>query len=309
LVSGINHIAIQQWQRDGHSAIDCISCGYKHLHPFPTTEELDILYKKNYHQQKWHFPYNEVNAEFIDHQFKYLLQNVIHRSIYDKVQRNTSPQALQRMIDIGGGNNLLARYFMEFGWSSIVLEPNREAGDYLRQFDIEVVQSMFEQMDPSRLGKFSFINIEYVLEHVLDPLAMIVQTTILMTPESLVRICVPNDFSPGQMAWLSTSQLDPPWISYPDHINYFNFESLSRLLQRAGLKEISRTTTFPLEFLLLSGTDYYSDPSLRSKVNPAITGFENAWIQSGQAENLDALYEHLAKLGMGRSAIIYAKLA
>ena len=51
-----------------------------------------------------------------------------------------------------------------------------------------------------------------------------------------------NDFSPGQLAWLSTTGAEPHWISYPDHVNYFDFDSLKRLLARAGLFEVSRET-------------------------------------------------------------------
>lgn len=45
-------------------------------------------------------------------------------------------------------------------------------------------------------------------------------------------------------------------MSPPEHINYFNFESITRLLERNGFSIIEITSTFPLELFLLMGDNY-----------------------------------------------------
>lgn len=301
------HKGRHEWLREGHRVIECDICGYRHLYPFPAAEELDAFYRENYHQEKKHISYHAVDTAFIAKQREQIQHDREHKRIFSRVSALLPAAMPLTMLDVGGGNNLLSRYFMDHGWSSLVSEPNGDAAAYLRRFQIDVVESMFERLDVRRLGTFSFISLQFVLEHVLDPLEMLCRVVKLMTPDSLLRICVPNDFSPGQLAWLAKSGLDPPWISYPDHINYFDFASLNMLLKRAGLVEVARDTTFPLEFLLLTGTDYYTNELVSKQVGPAVAGFENAWLNNGQESCLAAYYESLAGLGLGRSAIIYAR--
>ena len=303
----MEHIAVQNWCAKGHRVIECLTCGYRHLYPLPSAVELEDLYRKRYHREKWQFPYDSVDAAFIAKQLSQLSQNRNHLSIYRQVNRHLPATAPHTMLDIGGGNSLLARFFIDQGWKSLVIESNHDAADYLRRFGVDVIETMFEKVTPDQLGHFSFINIQFVLEHVLAPFEILQAVNRLMAPHALLRVCTPNDFSPGQIAWLAITNSDPPWISYPDHVNYFCFSSLTRLLNRAGLVEVARSSTFPLELLLLTGTDYYTDASVRKHVGPAIKGFETAWQKSGQTDHLDSFYKKLAQLEMGRSAIIFAK--
>ena len=301
------HRWTREWQRDGHRVIECDVCGYRHLHPLPDETELAAFYREHYHQEKQHIDYPSVDKAFVDRQIETLQANGEFRHIHAKVKSLLPDKAPRTIIDIGGGNSLLSRFFMDRGWNATVFEPNFDAANYLRQFELQVVESMFGYTDRSLSGSYTFINIQFVLEHVLDPLDMLCQSADMLDAEGLMRVCVPNDFSPGQMAWLSATGAEPPWISYPDHINYFDFDALARLLARAGLVEESRETSFPLELLLLTGTDYYSDSSLQEKVAPIVSGFENAWLKSEQGHRLSTFYEMLAGMGMGRSAVLYAR--
>ncbi|PIE67491.1 MAG: hypothetical protein CSA23_03430 [Deltaproteobacteria bacterium] len=302
------HRWTHEWQREGHRVIECEVCGYRHLHPLPDDTKLEVLYKEQYHQDKGHIDYQAVNEDFIARQIEGLQANRELRHIHEQVEDLIPEGAPLTMIDIGGGNNLLARFFMDKGWNSSVFEPNCEAADYLRKFRLHVIESMFENADFAPRMSYAFINLQFVLEHVLNPLDMLRQSVRFLVEGGLIRVCVPNDFSPGQMVWLGKTKMDPPWISYPDHINYFDFESLKRLIERAGLVEVARDTSFPLEFLLLTGNDYYSDERFQDHVGQKVSGFEAAWLNTGQEHNLTAFYQKLAELGMGRSAVIYARL-
>lgn len=303
----MEHSWNREWQRDGHRVIECKVCGYRHLHPLPDSAELDAFYKNHYHQEKHHIAYHTVDDTFIAKQIEDLQANREFRHVYTKVEALVPEEMPFTMIDIGGGNNLLSRFFMDRGWDSAVFEPNGDAANYLRRFRLHVIESMFEHSEHIQFGSYSFINLQFVLEHVLNPLDMLCQSVDMLNTGGLIRVCVPNDFSLGQLAWLSTTGAEPHWISYPDHVNYFDFDSLKRLLARAGLVEVSRETSFPLELLLLTGTDYYSDSLLKKQVGSIVTGFETAWLNIGQERCLSSFYEKLSELGMGRSAVIYAR--
>ncbi len=46
-----------------------------------------------------------------------------------------------------------------------------------------------------------------------------------------------------------------------DHINYFNIESLRRLLKKVGFEIIHSEVIFLMEFFTLMGDDYVNDPN------------------------------------------------
>lgn len=89
---------------------------------------------------------------------------------------------------------------------------------------------------------------------------------------------------------------------YPDHINCFNFESLIKLCNKCDLKELYRTTKFPLDLLLIQGYDYYQNPELKNNIPKIINDFESNFKALGI---LDSYYENLAEQGLGRWVILY----
>ena len=97
------------------------------------------------------------------------------------------------------------------------------------------------------------------------------------------------------MAYAEYYQETYRWVYLPDHINYFTFDSLSRLLAaRDSGKSTDRN--FPLSFSA-AGLNYYADEEAR-KVGPLVTGFENSFKKTGRATLLKKYYETLARLGL-----------
>ena len=92
-----------------------------------------------------------------------------------------------------------------------------------------------------------------------------------------------------------------------DHINYFNFKSISKLVEKIGFKIILKESTFPLEFFILMGQDYIKNPKLGKKIHLERVKFEENFKNSGSNENKRLLYRNFAEMEIGRTAIIYAK--
>ena len=96
--------------------------------------------------------------------------------------------------------------------------------------------------------KFDVIFLGNVLEHVLDPAALVDQLKNLLEKDGLLVITVPNDFSDLQRFLLDKSEVDEEyWITYPDHLNYFNLNNLSKLLSDRNLPVIDKFSDFPIE--------------------------------------------------------------
>ena len=100
---------------------------------------------------------------------------------------------------------------------------------------------------------------------------------------------------------------EPRWISFPDHTNYFNHRNLEKLLAAAGFDIVHKMTNFPLEMLLVSGVDYYSDANAKAKVGGIINNFNNSFLSTGRKRELRKFYENIAQGGYGRVIDAYVQ--
>ena len=293
------------WNYKGTSIIDCKTCGFKHIYPLPTEKAIKAYYQ-NYYQEIKPFNYSVVNQKYIEKKIQKIIISREYERIYQKVTELIQIGS-QRMLDVGAGNDLLNKFFQIKGWKVWVVEPNQAANDYLEAFGLNLFNNTIEELDFSLIGDLSLINIQFVLEHLRDPISFLEKSYQALLPGGIIRICVPNDFSIGQMAYQEYTQKEAEWIVIPDHINYFNFATLSVLLERIGFTEVYRRTNFPLEFLLLGGINYYASQEEQQKVAPFVTKFEKAFSETDRLEQLENLYYYLAKAGFGRSIFIYGQ--
>lgn len=304
------HPYTQYWDTQGTRVIECQECGFKHVDPLPSAEQLTAYYRDHYYQQVKPFNYGAVTTEYLQRNITRTLQNQQYRNTYEKTvellrEKGTTNRVL---LDIGAGNSILAVLYQHEGWRCVVVEPNAEAADFLRKHRLDVIERYVYDMTQFADDTFDFINLRFVLEHIVNPIKMIQEICRVLKPGGVFRVCVPNDFSVGQLAYHEYVGNDEiPWVATPDHINYFTFESMNRLLERCGLLESYRTTTFPVELLLLGGIDYYNNKEESSKVGAFIKHFQNAWEQTGRLAQLNQWYDSLAHMGMGRSVEIYAR--
>lgn len=299
------HIYDICWDEQGYRIIDCKSCGFKHIYPIPGVRDLEDFYREKYFRDVKPFPYDMVDGDFVKNNEQKAMNSLDYLEIYDKIMDLKKTHAIG-MLDIGCGNDLLSKLFQNRGWTVQIVEPSRDAGNYLEKFGLTVYNKPVEEIDSLVLNNISFVNIQFVLEHLRDPVDVLSKLYQLLVPGGIIRVCVPNDFSEGQMAYQEYYQEKLHWVCLPDHINYFTFESLKNLLTKVGFKEVYHTTTFPLEFLLLSGINYYANPNDQEKVGPLLANFHQSFINTGRTELLKKLYEHLADLGLGRSIFMFA---
>jgi len=293
------------WDCDIHKVIECKTCGFKHIYPIPSQKELDNFYKEKYFREVKPVAYENIcDADILNVKMS-ISKDENLQSIYEKVIELKQSDSMG-IVDIGCGNNLLSYLFKNKGWKEYIIEPSKDAGTYLKRFDLNVINKPIEEVDIASFEDISFINLQFVLEHITSPLQILEKAYDLLSPGGIIRICVPNDFSAGQMAYMDYFNEKPRWICLPDHINYFNFDSLNNILTKIGFNEVYRTTDFPLELLLMGGINYYGSGVEQQKVSPFIANFQGALINTGRKETLQAFYETLAKVSFGRNIYMYA---
>ncbi|MFS0575527.1 class I SAM-dependent methyltransferase [Sporosarcina sp. 179-K 3D1 HS] len=308
-MSSIVHEYTQSWEKGIHRIIDCKTCGFKHLYPFPSEEDLNKFYREKYYSEIKPQDYKELSVEEVEEKTDNVMLNQSYSKIYEKVEKSIDCKSDTEltMIDVGCGNDLLSLYFQRKGWKSIAIEPSKEASNYLKQFGLQVIDKPVDNIKEFPKENLKFINIQFVLEHLANPRGFLKKAYKALEPGGILRVCVPNDFSEGQLAYKEYFNEDYHWVTYPDHINYFTFESLELLLKEHGFKEVYKISNFPLEFLLQSGLNYYAEPAYQRMVSKIVNCFESSFRDTGREVKLEELYEKLAEIGLGRSIYMYAQ--
>jgi 2-polyprenyl-3-methyl-5-hydroxy-6-metoxy-1,4-benzoquinol methylase len=151
--------------------------------------------------------------------------------------------------------------------------------------------------------KFDVIFLGNVLEHVLDPAALVDQLKNLLEKDGLLVITVPNDFSDLQRFLLDSNKVyEEYWIAYPDHLNYFNLNNLSRLLSDRNLPVIDQFSDFPIEwFLVNSNSNYISNKLIGKDAHNARVSIATLINSSKNLEVKMNFWRSLGALGMGRT--------
>ena len=147
-----------------------------------------------------------------------------------------------------------------------------------------------------------------VLEHIPDPASLLRLVHQQMNDNGIVCIIVPNDFNPFQIVLRDHLKFSPWWVAPPYHINYFNFDSLSNLVERCGFKVIHKEATFPIDMFLLMGDNYVDNDALGRTCHSRRVSFEKALSQSGLGDIMSKLYSGFAQQGIGREVVLFAKV-
>ena len=285
---------------NGFSVLDCSDCGFIHLNPVPTENELDKVYREEY--------YTDEKPLFIERVMEDLpWWDGVYNDRYDFFESRL-PGSRRSVLDIGCGPGYFLKAGMERGWKCFGVEPSSRAAAHARSLGLEVMNTFFDSGLAAALGKrFDAVHLSEVLEHVPDPSMVLKAAGSLMDEGGLICCVVPNDYSPVQKVLKEKLHYKPYWLAPPHHINYFNFDTMKALLEKTGFSVVGTTSMFPIDFFLLMGDDYVGNDELgrasharRKRLDlmlsePELKGFKKE------------MYELMAKHGIGREMIVYGE--
>ena len=136
-----------------------------------------------------------------------------------------------RLLDVGSGRGRFLAAASDAGWDAVGIEfePGlaQMAAD---RYGVEVVVG--DAVSAPVQGPFDIVTMWHVLEHLPDPLAATERARELLGPSGRLIISVPNNDS-----WQARLGGDD-WLhlDIPRHIYHFTPDSLTRLVERAGLR-------------------------------------------------------------------------
>jgi SAM-dependent methyltransferase len=285
---------------NGYEVIDCNNCGFIHINPIPTQEELDKVYKEEY--------YTTEKPLFIERQLEDIdWWNVVYDDRYDFFEQNL-PENRRKILDIGCGPGFFLKRGIERRWKGLGIEPSRQAAEFARGQGLEVLNCFLNDIEPEKKGeRFDVIHMSEVLEHIPDPIGLCRTAYDLLDEDGIICVVVPNDYNPFQRVLREKLGFQPYWLAPPHHINYFTFDSLESLLHKVGFKVVHQSAMFPIDIFLLMGNNYIGNDSLGRGCHAKRKQLEINLVRGGLNSLKRELYQFLASKNIGREIVMFAQ--
>jgi SAM-dependent methyltransferase len=296
--SGVEHSGNCLDIKNGFEIIDCEYCKFKHAIPVPTAAELIEIYRHEYYSKEKPL-YAERQLEDID------WWNRAYDDRFETLEAALPPNR-RTIIDVGSGPGLFLKRGEQRGWNVLGVEPSEQAVSHARSLGLNVIEGLFNKASAQTLGKFDAVHMSLVLEHIPDPLEMLLLAKTILNDGGIICLEVPNDYNPFQRALTKLCAFPSWWVDPPHHLNYFNFESLQNLVERAGFKTLLKEATFPIDLFLLMGDNYIGNDPLGRSCHSKRKKMELNLDKSGSNLIKRELYARLAEIGIGREIVMYA---
>lgn len=300
-------VAAKQWHEhldtivdsvNGYDVIECEACGFKHIVPIPGGDELELLYRNEF--------YSSEKPSYLKRQTEDLEWWNLTYSETFRVLESHLPAHRRRILDVGSGPGYFLLHGKQRGWDTVGIEPSAQAARFSRKLGLEITEGFFGENTVADLGRFDAVNLHMASELIANPAAMLSIIYQILDPDGLICVAVPNDYNPLQAVVREHLNYQPWWVIPPQHINYFDFESLERLLERTGFRTAHKVGSFPMEVFLLMGENYIGNEAVGRRMHAMRKSLELSLGQTPEVELLREFYTLLASRGLGRHCLIVA---
>ena len=297
-------------KQQGYEVIVDPVYGYRRLEPVPKDDELSEFYESQYYdlvRRGGRAPdlRRLVGGGEEGERERAWLRGTLYADIGDALRRHATGV---RVLDVGCGTGEFVAFLNEHGFDAVGIEPSPDAVAHACAQGRPVQQATLEHLaeDPTASGvpAFHAVTMLNVLEHVPHPAQMIEAAKRVLTPDGILCVMVPNDFSEIQLAAQSHLQQSAWWVAVPDHINYFTISSLQRFVAHFGFEVVHTQADFPMELFLLMGDDYVRRPDAGPICHQKRVRLELAL----PSELRRRLYQALGEIGVGRCGLVFGKL-
>lgn len=277
--------------------------GYYFIFPTPNEEELKEYYEKKYYQNLTVSTYQESYTE------EELAVLKIDADLSDDIFSKLSENKTKVLLDIACGEGFFMKNMQGLGWevsgtdysSHGIKIQNPELHDKVICGELNQVLEELIQNNKT----FDFINLGNILEHVISPIDLLNKCHKLLTQKGVLRVKVPNDFSNLQQHLTNDNSISPYWVHPPDHLSYFNFDSLPKILNHCNFEVQKLLGDFPIEIFLLHPESNYIEKKVGKQAHQARINYtQNIWNLG--IKKFKKISNGLAQSQLSRSCIVYS---
>jgi SAM-dependent methyltransferase len=219
---------------NGFTIAGCRRCRLAYADPRPTPEQLDAVYTPTYWEsaddQVGYGTYHELgeqNARRNWHELRAYAFDLLPAS--------------GAVLDIGCATGGFLAEAAANGWTVHGTDLSPEAATRAAEVNGVTVEPSTLLPSASPVDRFDLVTMWHVLEHLVDPRAVLDAVGDLLVDDGHLVIEVPNWASVGRrVRGRSWGQLRPP-----EHINFFTAGSLGHLVRAAGFRVVRAGTSYP----------------------------------------------------------------
>ncbi len=281
--------------------------GFYQYRPLPSDEALQAYYAEQYFQQGL----GSYAVSYTDEEKAWFrLRSWL---LHEKVRLLRNGKTGGRFLDVGCGEGWLLNEFFDQGYAVQGLDFSIEG---IRKIHPHLLSSfqqgnVYEELVRilAKREVYDVVAIINVIEHVKFPDRLLADLRQVMDENSILLVFAPNDFSLLH-AYLEQEKIISKkwWLRYPDHLSYFNKESMGNLLEDMGLAVQCVVGDHPIDLHLLCEHSNYVEDSSKG---PGTHCYRMRWdnFLAGLDRNkLLSIYETLGSMGVGRNLAYYAML-
>jgi SAM-dependent methyltransferase len=289
-----------------HAALVRTESGYYQVQPKPEPETLAAYYRDKYYGAK------DGRTQYAHN---YTAEELEHKRLSAVEAERVFGGGAGRLLEVGVGEGFTLSHFDKQGWDVRGLDFT---DDGLRAFfpgllDRLSVGDAFELLDGviARGEQFDLVICNNVVEHVLDPEGLLRRLRRIVAPGGLLRLAAPNDGSWLHQEIVERGLADPAfWVAIPDHLSYFDTDTLPQVLEGNGWTVVDLLGEFPIDlFLLNADTAYTRERSKGRNCHFARIAFETGLWKRRGIDAVIAFRRGCAQGGVGRNLVAYARPA
>jgi SAM-dependent methyltransferase len=217
-----------------YQVVTCAACGLRYTRPLPTELELTRLYCGEY--------YGEGQPRLLSWD---TIRAALHRGVLQQRRRALLGRPPGRILDVGCGDGDFLAGLKRRGWQVSGIEFSDAAAALSRAKGIDIFQGdLASARFPN--GSFDVVTFWHVLEHIPEPVPVLVEARRILRDDGLLVVEVPDSAS------LTFRLCRQHWfpLDVPRHLQHFTPATLNALLERVGFAPVRRQSLHPTDFLL-----------------------------------------------------------
>ncbi|WP_008313726.1 class I SAM-dependent methyltransferase [Leptolyngbya sp. PCC 6406] len=249
------------FEKFGFSFRACSDCATLYMSPRPSPAVMADYYSNSENYAYW--------AQYIFPASEASRREKIHKPWLERVLGFCDRYSIQRgtLLEIGPGFGTFAAVATESKTFSrvVAVEANPDMAAACRTRGVEVIEKRVEDINERKdLETVDVIVSFEVIEHLFEPQKFIAQCANLLPSGGLIVLSCPNGLG-FDIAMLGAKALAVD----AEHVNLFNPQSLSQLLEKSGFEVLEATTPgrldaeFVREAALKGDIDLSGDPFLQ----------------------------------------------